>query len=68
MSFNLTSDENNHENQMSLFDFKRPDLDFAKENPAADKARLKELIPDISTAVDYHHWKMAHAEIGRAHV
>lgn len=61
MGFDLNSGEENHENQLSLFEM--PAMDFSEEKQAAQPASTPQVPVDQgSSAMDYHAWRMAHIE------
>ncbi|MDG0815058.1 energy transducer TonB [Bdellovibrio svalbardensis] len=66
MGFDLKSGEENHENQLSLFEM--PSMNFSEEKQAnqqainTPKASADHPINQGSSAMDYHTWRMAHTE------
>ncbi len=64
MGLDLNSGENNHENQLSLFEL--PSMNFTEETQQADKQQSQSTPQSSanlgSTAMDYNTWRLAHTE------
>lgn len=61
MGFDVNSGDENHENQLSLFELS--EMQFVEEKAVSPEAtEVKSSIDEGSNAIDYHSWILAHSE------